>query len=184
MKTTRNRLFNHKLVISLSAVALVFGLGLAGPESALGQFSSTITITGNATPAGTVTFELVDASTNAVVQTTTNAVAMGDAPSVTSASVAAGLMNVGVVTTASDTIGGLLIVSTVKLRCLVCVGAGPCAIGADLILSPFTRTRLGQVWSKDVITPTVSEWGVAVMALLVLLGGTIVVRRQRKVAAA
>lgn len=49
---------------------------------------------------------------------------------------------------------------------------------ADCMAQPGTK-----VWNTDVCVPTLSEWGVAVMGLLVLTSATIVIRRRRLLAA-
>jgi hypothetical protein len=40
------------------------------------------------------------------------------------------------------------------------------------------------IWNADVCVPTVSKWGLAVMALLVLTAATVVIMRRRAVRAA
>ena len=42
---------------------------------------------------------------------------------------------------------------------------------------------MGAYESQAAVIPTVSEWGLAVMALLVLCAGTVVLRHRRSVAA-
>ena len=79
--------------------------------------------------------------------------------------------------------GGIVVTSTEKkFETRFCAGNGPCGAG-DVI--PPAKVIHGQTYDKNVSqVPTVSEWGLMVLTLLVLTGLTIVVGRRRRSAPA
>ena len=83
-----------------------------------------------------------------------------------------------------DPPSGIDITSTQNFDCRVCAGNNPCGPGDEI---PPARMVEGQLWDKFISdVPTLSEWSVVVMVLVLLVAGTIVfagVRRGRTTAA-